>query len=150
MMVKKNKIIFDRLSQLEEDDISIIWIKLKKGPWKNLIIGGYYRQWRLPHQSGVDNSGSTTSQLLRFKRFLNQVSNARKICNDVVILGDINIDIHDKNDTMAKYGMKELLEVYKSYMINNNFTVLNDEPARYSANDRPSLINHINTNVHRK
>ena len=120
---------------------------MKTSPRKFILIGGLYRQWRLPQSSGQLNTGTGKRQLDRFKKFLNQVKHARQKTDKVVFLGDINIDILEYNDSLQRYEMKELLLTYLDFLNNNSYVILNKDPTRHSSNSIPSCIDHIVTNV---
>ena len=85
--------------------------------------------------------------MLRFKKFLNQVNKAERHFSKIVKAGDYNIDTSEDNDTMGRYGVKDLLEDYVKFQEDKNFCIMNCEPTRYQSYCSPSLIDHILTNA---
>ena len=146
MLIKNENITFERLKNLESPNISSIWIKLKVGRRKFVAIGGYYRQWRLPHETGFNNTGSSESQLKRLNCFIGQAKRAKQICQRVHIQGDVNIDLSVNRDQQARPELSQLFARYSDFLTNEEFTVLNKDFTRYQSNCRPSTIDHIVSN----
>ena len=71
-MLIKNDVNYKRLTDLEDENIASIWLKVTTSPNKTFIIGGYYRQWRLPQSTMILNSGSSKAQLERLNMFIKQ------------------------------------------------------------------------------
>ena len=80
------------MSEINNDNISSLWFKVKLANRKYIAIGGYYRQWRLLAECNQPLSGSYNCQLERLKLFIKHSERAISESNMTLILGDINID----------------------------------------------------------
>ena len=139
-MLKKDSISYERLKQLENENIATIWTKIKITPKKSVLVMGGYRQWKLPHTANQNNSGSTQKQIERFQAIINQIKKARKINKNIIILMDSNIDLHDQ---MNRADIKELKEIYNEMLLELNLTILNKENTRHRSGNVSSYLDHI-------
>ena len=57
VLVKKNTINYERVHQIEDDNIASIWLKVRTGPRDGFMFAAFYRQWRLPAETGQLDSG---------------------------------------------------------------------------------------------
>ena len=146
IMVKKNTIQYEHIHNIQDDNIASLWLKVKLGHKKYIMIGGYYRQWRLPMETQIFDSGSTKSQVERFSKFLNQVKRARQISPRLVVCGDINIDLSENRDQLDRPELKVLYPLYQDFRDEEDFTVMNKELTRFQIHQKPSLIDHVLTN----
>ena len=146
MLVHKD-VEFKRLPNLEDPNISSIWIKAKTGKKQYTIICGYYRQWRIPHEANISNSGTTDSQVSRFNTLIDQVKRAKQISDRIVMLGYTNIDTSGTRDISSRPELKALTPILEEFLNNEAFSIMNQEFTRFQSNCRPSTIDHIITNI---
>ena len=111
------------------------------------MVGGLNRQWRLPRECNEPSSGSTKSQIERFKLFLQQVDKAKTVSPNILFIGDLNIDISKGRDHLDREELKHLIPLYEDYLNSNNFSIINKENTRFQVNCQPSFLDHIVTNL---
>ena len=111
------------------------------------MFAAYYRQLRLPSETGLTNSRRSDAQLSRLKCFLGQVKWATSISPNIICTGDKNIDLSEHNDVNQCYGVGDLLKEYLDFLNSDCFYVVNKEFTRHQSNSRPSLTDHLLTNV---
>ena len=129
-VVIKDDIQYTRLYNLEEVNVSAIFIKVKINKKKSLVIMCIYRQWALPSESGL-NSDGLPGQLDRFDRVTSKLSDLSDKGNMVLIGGDVNIDLLPENDPLSRYSIRKLMEIYQEIFETNNLCQLNFKPTRY-------------------
>ena len=81
-----------------------IWLELERSNEKNLIIGGFYREWT----RNLDNTMPT--QLMNLKKFTEQIEEIAREKKPIVILGDANLCTNkwDNEDYKLKQLSNEL------------------------------------------
>ena len=62
-------------------------------------------------------------------------------------MGDINIDMSEDVDQALINRTTQTLPIYQEIMEENGLVILNKEKTRYAKNEKPSLIDHISTNM---
>ena len=95
------KLNFEVRSDLMSNDLSTIWIEIKRAQQKNVLCGGIYREW-------------TTTEPEDLQKICSQVKKASKEKKSLVLIGDINLDA-DQWDEPTFYR-KSLADVWKSEM----------------------------------
>ena len=85
---------------------------------KTIMIAARYRQWNHLADVAQNHTDGVEGQVERIKLVKNQVEKARAISKHIILMGDINIDMSE-----------------------------NKEKTRYAKNEKPSLIDHISTNM---
>ena len=124
------------------DNQADIWIQIQVEKKTKILIGMLYREW-----TSIDGKGSATDQK---ERFLELISNAEKAIQEkteVIIMGDINVNI---GTTTGQTGQRNLKEIIKEFENNNNMTQLIREHTRcriVSGELQSSTIDHIYTNM---
>ena len=81
---------------LMEDDISSIWLKVKRKGCRNITIGGVYREHRRLLQGLNNDTWTEDCQNQRWRRFLRQWVTASRDGHCIVI-GDTNLDYRKWN-----------------------------------------------------
>ena len=142
MMLKKDSIDYERMHKLEDPNIATIWVKVKITPKKSILVIGGYRQWRLPSSANQPFSGKTNNQIGRFLKIKDQIRRARKINNNLVILMDSNIDLHD---SMDREDIRDLKVLYNELLDENKLTIVNEEDTRHRLGNISSYLDHIAT-----
>ena len=99
------------MPNFSHQNIASQWFKIKISKKKYIMLAGYYRQWRLPGETQIINSGSSESQMGRFDLFLNQIKRAKSMSNDqkVLVIGDVNIDMSLDKDNAVRPDLKRLI-----------------------------------------
>ena len=91
-----------------------IWVEVKvKGNRRNLVIGGFYREW-----GSTAEGRSITAQAERLDILLQQMEKATERNKTVVSLGDMNID--QNRWESASYHLRRLASKLKSTLSSNN------------------------------
>ena len=66
MVLIKKGINYKRCKQYENDHISSVWLEILLSKNKSFFIMSAYRQWRLPSEIGILNSGSLQAQINKY------------------------------------------------------------------------------------
>ena len=144
-MVKKNSITYERLDDLEDDNIASIWLKIKTERGRYLYLMGGYRQWRLPNQAGYPESYKTENQVIRFKKIIDQIKKARLKSDQVLVAFDSNIDQSIDKDSTKRQDLKELIPLYEDFRNEDDFVIINSDMTRFQSGCEPSHSDHFLT-----
>ena len=87
-----------------------------------------YRQWRLPSEIGILNSGSLQAQLNRYQIMCNQVNTVAKIGKDLVILTGNNINSLEDNSFSSIYRNVDIKGLKDNMIIQNSLVIHNNKP----------------------
>ena len=97
-LIINKDLIYHRRFDLENDMTPCIVIQVRISPRKNLIIIGFYRQWRLLDLSNPFSSRLPKDQVQRFNFFANIIEGVQATKIPYIIGGDINLDRHLPNN----------------------------------------------------
>ena len=64
---------YKRKTDFENDYISSLWIEIQLSSKKSIYFMSSYRQWSLPSDLMIDNSGSKTNQIHRYNTIIGQI-----------------------------------------------------------------------------
>ena len=112
-------------------------------PCVSIKIGGYtiisvYREWRL---LGQPESDKLDDQIRRLNSFLTSI---KEVKGNTIILGDLNIDINEKNLESQYYcSLRALRELLASDMTTLGFDQLVKKNTRHQKGKRSSLLDHV-------
>ena len=107
VLVNKN-INYVRLSQYENKYTSSIIINLKLSKRKTLSVVCLYRQWHLPCEAEVPDSGQLGNQITRLIKALEPIDDLRAKGHHILVGGDINIDHLVVNDPCKRWDICRL------------------------------------------
>ena len=100
MSIKQRKDLMD-------NGLQSIWIELERKNKKNLLIGGFYREWgKTAEEKSLDNQEN------RLSAFLNQMERAARENKEICVLGDMNLDQKYWED--KKYYLSRLVTKLRS------------------------------------
>ena len=91
VVYKHESIVAKVRADLMDESVSSIWLELGFKHQRKILLGSLYREWQLLGQTDKV-SGSSASQLERWKAFLSQWEQALGEGRETVVMGDINID----------------------------------------------------------
>ena len=134
----KFKIEWNRMNT----EVASIWISIGGRGKKATLIGGIYREFTQLHDGAPPNSGDMTSQIARWKQFIQQWKQAAEI-DSCWIIGDLNVDVMKWNE--PNYENEELVNLIKDDIETENFSQLIKKPTRFWTGTQ-SLLDHIWTN----
>ena len=99
----RSKINYARRYDLEDPKTCNIWLEIKMGKEKNILLMGGYRTWSSLKSQNIHNSRSNKAQVDRFKITLENWSKAMKEGKDVLVCMDDNIDssINNKHNKLG-------------------------------------------------
>ena len=86
-----NSLRVKRRSDLEDEDVSAVWLECGLPHQKGILVCVGYRQWRLLGQRD-GTSATTTEQLSRWLRFLEMWEKALEEDKEVIVTLDANLD----------------------------------------------------------
>ena len=118
-------------------DMSCSWLEIGKGKNKYLVCN-FYREFKL---IGVDGSNSFEEQSNRLEQFLKLTKKARN-CQNVVILGDFNVDLNEDIDE-PNNSNSILKDMVLDTLPLEGFTQIVKKNTRHCNNSKLSLIDHI-------
>ena len=141
---------YKRRRDLEYPGLSTVWIQLKYPGRKPVLIQGLYRQ----HQRlGKEGSKSMTSQKQRWDRLLTQWETATKEGNEIISMGDYNInslswDLPEAQKSPQDRAQTKLAEMLKERILNQGYTLVGNKPTRSPDNtsSRPAALDLMITN----
>ena len=143
IIIKKGT-VYERLSSLEDNLLSTIWLKVKVSKSSYIYVVGTYREHQYPKEMGIINSVNKHKQIERFVRVLGQVKSMSE--HKVLMLGDINCDMLEANRSLGRYDIKEMISLYTEFMNEHKFALMNNKPTRHWPGVPSTLIDHILTN----
>ena len=143
----KKEIEYERMTSLEFNDISMIWLKIKINRGKFLNLVAMYRQWKLPPsmRNSPDRIG-LPAQLDRFGRVCKHINNESSNGTPLLFVGDLNIDQLPENDPLSRYDVKKLDEIFTEMKQITLSEQMNFKPTRFQSGQNPSLLDLFVTN----
>ena len=144
VLVRKT-LTYERLTWYETDVNSMIVLKVKISKNQYVYIVCSYRQWNLLDNLKTDTSHTLPEQLIRLENIMKPIKDIRKTDHQLILMGDINIDLFESNDPMKRYDIRKLTELYKSVIDETGLSQLNFNATRYRAGCSPSLLDHFFT-----
>ena len=119
-----------------------IWIEIQLGKGNKLLVGMLYREW-----TSIDGKGSNTDQKERLLELMDKAEQAILEKGEVVIMGDMNVNMGTSNENGGQRYLKEILN---NFISSNNMTQLVKEHTRrriVSGKLQSSTIDHVYTNM---
>ena len=111
------------------------------------MIAAWYIQWNQLADVAQNFADGVEGQVERIKLVKNQVEKAKAISKHIILMGDINIDMSEDVDQELISRTTQTLPIYQEIMEENGLVILNKDKTRYAKNEKPSLIDHITTNM---
>ena len=149
ILLINNKISYTCRHDLEDPLISSIWLEVSDNKGSKILICSYYRQWSLPSELNLLDSGSKEAQLKRFNIFSKQISKATEKGTKIIIMTDDNINTIDTNKTNYLYN-NELKTALQDTIIQYTLTVHNKLPTFFRSTFSNTCIDHIISNIPEK
>ena len=145
-----NSLVVKRRLDLEDDNISSIWLEIGLPRKRKILMCHAYREWK--HLYQVDSSsGSIQAQLGRWTQLLNQWERALSEDKEVILAMDANIDFlkwtSDKlssNDNTHR--LKPLIEELFSSIFPQGVSQMVTSPTRAWPGQPVSGLDHLYTN----
>ena len=134
----RNDVVYKRRTDLENDHDAMIWLEIKYKGGRNLILGLVYREHKYLMQT-VNNSGTDEEQLTRWRTIVDKWEIAGDT-NDVVVMGDTNIDWTDWNNLSGIHA--RLAEVVNNQIITSGFSQMINK-STHRGIYRDTIIDHI-------
>ena len=120
----------------------MIVINIKLANKNKLTFIGHYRQWNIPM---TPHDIRYNGQTYRYDRTLKTFNTYMKDNNDVIIVGDDNIDTLKDNNKYNIYNNFELKDLRDQFLIDSDMTQHNFKPTFTRAGIK-SCIDHIYSN----
>ena len=133
---------YERLKNYELANSSMIFVKIKCSRRRSFTVVSYYREWQQKETVPGNNTRSLDDQLQRLEESLKKVAEASRTENELVLSGDINIDIFEDNDPLANYENRKLFEIYERYIQEAVLHQCNFEPTHHWPGRGSTLIDH--------
>ena len=99
-------IVMTHMSNLKDDYISTVWLKVKTGPNCYVNIMGGYRQWKYPMILNFPGSEVKSQQIERFEMIATQIKKVKNTGHDLLIAWDSKIDLLPQNYVLLKHNIK--------------------------------------------
>ena len=142
LMIKKG-IKYQRMKELENPMVSMCWIKVKTSKNKGFLLAGVYREWKSPNDQILNTTRSIDDQMARLKRIMESIDTARTKYDEIVYMGDINIDVNADNDPLADPDNRRLYEIQEEHDMANDMVRVNNLPTHHFPGRGSMLIDHI-------
>ena len=110
MFIKKG-LKYYRKDKYEDETVSMIWVKLCTSRRKYLMIGGIYREWKSPNINIPDSSKDLHDQKKRLSKIMEKVKQVANENDNIMYLGDMNVDMLESNDPLGVFFNKKLYEI---------------------------------------
>ena len=130
LLVKKSTLHLKCLKDLEHPDLACVWFKMRLDD-QTVVLAACYRQWRLPIKIRNQRTGGVDGEVERFKTFQTQVKKAKQISRNLMLLGDISIDILETRDQVDCSNISRTMPIYKEILYDTGLSVLNKKPTRF-------------------
>ena len=149
----KNSVNYKRRFDLENEELSNIWIEVKIDDGKKILINGGYREWCSQIKGQIENESgrSIRNQLQRLQIMTNSWIQAAKEEKAIIITGDWNVDMlmwtcPATNNTTHNQNRSSLLRQLIAAAAEANLTLLTKRATRFQGADKPSALDLILTN----
>ena len=119
-----------------------IWLQIQIGKGTKFLLGMIYREW-----TSTDGKGSHKDQKDRLQELINNAEKAVNENAEIIIMGDMNVNIENMNTTGEQKELNELMNNFKN---NNNLTQLVKAYTRsrvVGGRLQRSIIDHVYTNM---
>ena len=141
-------ITYTRMTELEGEETTDIWLKVKTSPRKYVYILCWYRQWHILSELDPDeNSGHIKNQLDCIERVLKPIEKLSDQGASLLVAGDLNIDQLEVNDPDSRADLKQLNQILIKYKNIASLQQLNHKPTWHRTGKRPSLLDLFLTNT---
>ena len=142
---------YKRRYDLEIPQLPFIWLEIKDSPSKSWLMMAGYRQWRTLGEKNRKGSHLMKAQLERFKKWTLSMEKAEQEGKEVVILGDLNIDVTpwtNPSTIRSEYqvSMASMLSALMETTNKLNLTLVKTPPTRFQGSDTPSILDVIFSN----
>ena len=134
------------METIEDPSTACMWFKMRLAE-KTIMIAAWYRQWNHLADIAQNFTDGVEGQVERIKLVKNQVEKAKAISKQIILMGDINIDMSEDFDQALISRTTQLLPIYQEILEENGRVILNKDKTRYAKSKKPSLIDHITTNM---
>ena len=149
-MYTHNSVIVKRRPDLENANISSIWLEVGLPYKRKILMCHAYREWK--HMAQGDNSFATlNAQLERWLMFLDQWERALLEDKEVIVAMDANIEFlkwtrsnQSASDSTAR--LKPLIEELFSNIVPQGVSQMVTVPTRMRAGQAESVLDHLYTN----
>ena len=135
---------------LMDEKCSSIWMQVGLPGQKQILICQVYREWQILGQDN-DTSKSLAAQFDRWKLFINQWERALNTGQEVLVLGDININHLDwalpaGRQSSQTYKLKLLIEELFNRILPFSVSQCVTVPTRFMQGQSPTGLDHFYTN----
>ena len=115
-------------------------IKISKGQNVNILC--CYRQCNLLDNLKTSTSHTLPEQISGLNNIIEVIKDLRASDQQLLLIGDLNIDLLEVNDPLSRYNIRKLTRIYKSVIDDTGLCQLNFKPTRFRARSNPSLLDH--------
>ena len=130
-----NSLTVKRRPDLENDNISSIWLEVGHKGAQKILVGNIYREWQYMHQRDKA-SLSLNAQLTRWRCFIDSWKRALAEGREVLVLGDINID-------SLTWGLDDIAAMDKAYRQKDLISLLFEEIFPLGVSQHVQVPTHI-------
>ena len=142
LLLIRNGINYERIVVNDKTN-PIVAVRFKSKKHETTILLGHYRQWRMPGEGPANDSKGIKIQKERFEEFAKTVENVKEMADNLMIVGDINVDQNLDNEPWLRPEVRALQPTLDKIMTSNGLKRLNSEPTRHMQNQRSSLLDLI-------
>ena len=122
---------YERRIDLEAPNVSLCTVFIKTGRRTGFAVIGIYREWQQPQGVTGLTTRSTFDQCEHLKIIMEKVDEISTKSNEVIQMGDINIDLYEPNDPMSHFENAALNCIYQEHNDCNYLHQMNFEPTHH-------------------
>ena len=100
----------------------------KKTEDKSFILAAWYRQWEHPDIIKSQYTNGINGEVARLESFKQQIKKAKKISSNIIITGDINIDMLEDRDQITDSRTCRTMQIYREILEEHGMHVMNKKP----------------------
>lgn len=134
---------YTRRLDLERPFLAMIICDIKINKTSKITVIAHYRQWSIPKEL---LNITIDSQINRYNTTIEIFENILKTNkNDIIIVGDDNIDTLNSNNFHNTFKNHELKDIRDNFLINNNLVSHHNKPT-FFRKGKQSCLDHLYTN----
>ena len=125
---------------MESPNNSTIILKIKQSNRKHVLLVATYRGWKHPGEEDSSTKKGINKPINRIHEIRETINNLTNLKIPLLWSGDINIDMHKKNDNHHRADLKAIKPIFVDCLTKNNLALVNKEPTWFRVGKRESLL----------
>ena len=127
MLPKNDTIDITRLNNIEKPATGCIGFKIKTQE-SSIVMSTLYQEWEHPESIKYLYTDGFDGEVPRVESFQKQTKKTKNISNNVLITGDINIDMLDSRDPISISRTCRTMPIYRQNLEDVGLCIMNKKP----------------------